>query len=65
MKLFDKTIKSSELSGSNSFPNSSKDFAKLNTIYRLGHSDDFAYKNCKIRDDRFFMDAHSCRASSK
>lgn len=65
-KLFGTAIKSSEpseSSGSNSVPTFPKDLAKPNTIYRLGHSDDFACKNCKIRGDRFFMAEHACRAS--
>jgi hypothetical protein len=30
-------------------------------IYRLGHSDKWACKNCKIIDDGWFMRVHNCR----
>jgi hypothetical protein len=29
-----------------------------NSIYRLGHSDLFGYKNCKIKSDKPFMMNH-------
>ena len=35
---------------------------KPETIYRIGRSDNFGCKNCKVRGDRFFMEAHVCRA---
>jgi hypothetical protein len=31
------------------------------TIYRLGHSDEFACPNCKKQGDRWFMEQHECR----
>jgi hypothetical protein len=30
-------------------------------IYRIGHSDKWACKNCKIVDDIWFMQVHNCR----
>jgi hypothetical protein len=33
------------------------------TIYRLGHTDTFACKNCKQRGDRWFMQIHNCIVS--
>jgi hypothetical protein len=42
-----------------------KDLDKPNTIYRLGHSDNFACKNCKVRGDKFFMEAHVCKISKR
>jgi hypothetical protein len=34
-------------------------------IYRLGHTDRFACKNCSIVDDRWFMEKHICKAQSR
>ncbi|HEY9385928.1 MAG TPA: hypothetical protein VIP70_02730, partial [Nitrososphaeraceae archaeon] len=34
-------------------------------IYRLGHTDRFACKNCSIVDDRWFMEKHVCKAQSR
>jgi hypothetical protein len=39
---------------------STNDLAKPKAIYRIGHSDNFGCKNCKVRGDRFFMEAHAC-----
>ncbi|HEY7082377.1 MAG TPA: hypothetical protein VH500_22025 [Nitrososphaeraceae archaeon] len=36
-----------------------------NTIYRLGHSDIFGCKNCKVKGDKFFMETHACKISNK
>jgi len=63
-KVVDIAIKPSdpsEPSGSNSLPDISKGLT-TGTIYRLGRSDNFGCKNCKVRGDRFFMEAHVCRA---
>jgi hypothetical protein len=35
------------------------------TIYRLGHSDIFACKNCKLSGDIWFMQKHICSMSKK
>jgi hypothetical protein len=35
----------------------------LQSIYRLGHSDKWACKNCNLRDDKWGMIKHSCKAS--
>jgi hypothetical protein len=35
------------------------------TIYRLGHTDTFACKNCKQRGDRWFMQIHHCKGLSR
>ena len=32
-----------------------------NSVYRLGHSDLFACKNCKLRDDKWGMINHRCK----
>ena len=32
----------------------------IENIYRIGHTDIFACKNCKNRGDRFFMLVHAC-----
>jgi hypothetical protein len=58
-----KSSEPSEPSGANLVSNIVKDLATTNTIYRIGHSDNFACKNCKVIGDRFFMEAHACRAS--
>lgn len=34
-----------------------------NSIYRLGHSDNWACKNCRQRGDKWFMQQHLCRSS--
>jgi hypothetical protein len=34
-------------------------------IYRLGHSDTFACKNCNLKGDIWFMGQHICRGQSK
>ena len=34
--------------------------ATNNTIYRLGHTDSWACKNCKIKDDKHFIQIHDC-----
>ena len=65
-KLVDNAIKSSdpsEPSCSNSVSDFPRNLITPNTIYRLGHSDNFGCKNCKIKGDKFFMDAHLCRTS--
>jgi hypothetical protein len=67
-KLLDSAIKPSEPSepsGSNSVSNFRKDQVTPTAIYRLGHSDNFACKNCKIKADRFFMNSHICGKSKK
>jgi hypothetical protein len=51
-------------SAPNSISNHPKDFVTNSTIYRLGHSDNFACKNCKVRGDKFFMETHVCRGES-
>jgi hypothetical protein len=35
------------------------------SIYRLGHSDNFACRNCKVRGDKWFMRKHHCKGFSK
>jgi len=63
---FDKAIKSSEPSepsGSESVSGSHKDLNISSTIYRLGHSDIFGCKNCKVKGDKFFMESHICKIS--
>jgi hypothetical protein len=35
------------------------------SIYRLGHSDTWACKNCKQKDDKWFMQKHNCRRVNK
>ena len=65
-KLFDNAIKSSEPSepsGSKSLSDFHKDLNTSNTIYRLGHSDIFGCKNCKVKGDKFFMESHACKIS--
>ena len=42
---------------------STNERAKLKTIYRIGYSDNFACKNCKVRGDKFFMKVHTCRGA--
>ena len=37
---------------------------ETSTIYRLGHSDTFACKNCKQKGDRWFMQKHLCSGNS-
>jgi hypothetical protein len=34
--------------------------ATKNTMYRLGHTDKWACRNCKIEADKHFMQKHSC-----
>jgi len=53
----------SEPSGSESVSGSYKDLNISYTIYRLGHSDIFGCKNCKVKGDKFFMGTHFCRIS--
>jgi len=60
-KLPDSDIKPSDPSASNLVSDISKGLT-TGIIYRIGHSDNFACKNCKVRGDRFFMEAHICRA---
>jgi hypothetical protein len=65
-KPLDNAIKLSELSepsGSDFVSGSHKDLNISNTIYRLGHSDTFACKNCKVKGDKFFMESHVCKIS--
>jgi hypothetical protein len=65
-KQFDKAVKlsdPSEPSGANLVSNHAKDLATTNMIYRIGHSDNFGCKSCKVRGDRFFMETHACRVS--
>jgi hypothetical protein len=33
------------------------------SIYRLGHSDKWACKNCNIRDDKWYMIKHHCKGA--
>ena len=64
-KVVDIAIKPSdpsEPSGSNPLSDIFKGLT-IGTIYRIGYSDNFGCKNCKVRGDRFFMEAHACRAS--
>ncbi len=35
------------------------------SIYRLGHSDTFACKNCNLKGDKWFMRQHICRGQIK
>lgn len=35
------------------------------TIYRLGHSDTWACRNCKQKGDIHYMKQHNCRGQSK
>lgn len=42
---------------------STNERAKLKTIYRIGYSDNFACKNCKVRADKFFMKVHTFRGA--
>ena len=65
-KLSDNTIKSSEPSepsGSESVSDFHKNLNTSNTIYRLGHSDIFGCKNCKVKGDKFLMEVHACKPS--
>jgi hypothetical protein len=40
--------------------------ATTKRIYRIHpHSDIFACENCRLRDDRWFMEKHDCRGSKK
>jgi hypothetical protein len=48
---------------SDSRPGIAEDVVRPSTIYRLGHSDNFACKNCKVRGDKFFIEGHACRSS--
>jgi hypothetical protein len=62
---FDNAIKLSEPSDpsvSNPTTNS-KDPTISNSIYRLGHSDIFGCKNCKVKGDKFFLESHICKIS--
>jgi hypothetical protein len=34
-------------------------------IYRLGHSDTFACKDCKLKGDIWFMEQHPCKGQTK
>jgi hypothetical protein len=36
-----------------------------NNIYRLGNSDTWACKECKVKDDRHFMKQHPCKGVLK
>ncbi|HEY7573406.1 MAG TPA: hypothetical protein VH796_18760 [Nitrososphaeraceae archaeon] len=60
-----KPSESSEPSGANLVSHFPKDIATINTLYRIGHSDNFACKNCKTTGDRFFMETHICGKSKK
>jgi hypothetical protein len=43
--------------------NITEDNTQKETIYRLGHSDTWACRNCKVRDDVWFMKIHRCSGS--
>jgi hypothetical protein len=58
-----KLSESSDPSGSESISGFRRDPNASDTIYRLGHSDNFACKNCKVKGDKFFMEEHACRVS--
>ena len=61
-KMLDNAI---ELSGSFLDSNLPKGSTKPNKIRRIGRSDNFACKNCKVRDDRFLMEALAEAQSKK
>ena len=64
--LLDNTTKSSDLSdpsGSASVSGFHRHLNISNTIYRLGHSDIFGCRNCKVKGDKFFMESHVCKIS--
>ncbi len=42
----------------------SKDVLRTD-IFRIGHSDDFGCRGCKMKGDKWFMQKHPCRGSSK
>ena len=51
----------SEPSGSESFSGFHRDPNRSNTIYRIGRSDNWACKNCRLKGDKWFMRQHLCR----
>jgi hypothetical protein len=66
-QLPDCGIKPSESSESSGLESVSdlKDLKKYSTIFRLGHSDIFGCKNCRIKGDRFLMEDHTCKIPKK
>jgi hypothetical protein len=50
-------------SGSDFVSGFHKDPITSNFIYRLGHSDIFGCRNCKVTGDKFFMEEHACKSS--
>jgi DNA polymerase elongation subunit (family B) len=56
-------IKKHRSSGTNLLSDISKEHT-LGTIDRLGHSDSFGFKNCKVPGDKFSSEAHACKIST-
>jgi hypothetical protein len=50
-------------------PNQAPDMIQLDqvkeSIFRIGHSDTWGCKHCKIKDDRWFMEKHNCSGLQK
>lgn len=42
-------------------PSQSLQQSKKQTIYRIGHTDNYGCQDCRLTDDKFFMKEHSCR----
>ena len=62
-KPLDSVVKPLEPSVSIPVSSLPRDLATTSTIYRIGHSDIFGCRNCKVKGDKFFMEEHACKPS--